>query len=151
MQPLPEVHVAIGSRYENIELVQTAVEASLHLLALDEDTSYQIGLAVREAVANAIKHGNREDPAKRVEVDCSFENDQVVVKVQDEGRGFDLEALPDPLNPDNLLRTSGRGIFFMNQFMDAIDYTFGPEGGTMVTMKKTISPAQESAGSSEEE
>ncbi len=149
--PQPQVHVAIGSRFENIELVQIAIEASLDLLALDEGTAHRIGLAVREAVANAIKHGNSEDPEKRVEVECALEADQVVVRVEDEGAGFDPSGLPDPLKPDNLLKTSGRGVFFMNQFMDEIDFTFGPEGGTIVTMKKSIAPCPEPAGLKEEE
>ena len=149
--PQPQVHVAIASRFENIELVQVAVEASLDLLDLDEDTAHHIGLAVREAVANAIKHGNQEDPDKRVEVECILTSDHVQVKIEDEGEGFDLTSLPDPLNPENLLKTSGRGIFFMNQFMDEIDYTFGPRGGTIVTMRKSISPAADAAASSEEE
>ncbi|MDH3402834.1 MAG: ATP-binding protein [Acidobacteriota bacterium] len=149
--PRPQFRVAIGSRFENIELVQIAIEASLDLLTLDEATSHRIGLAVREAVANAIRHGNDGDPDKRVEVECVLETDQVVVKVEDQGRGFDPRDLPDPLQPDNLLKTSGRGIFFMSQFMDEIDYSFRPEGGTIVTMRKTITPSSSAAGLKEEE
>ncbi len=149
--PQPEVLVAISSKYENIEFVQTAIEASLFLLALDEETSFQIGLAVREAVANAIEHGNSEDADKRVEVRCRCENERVVVQVRDEGEGFDLENVPDPLEPNNLLNTSGRGILFMNEFMDEIDYTFGADGGTMVTMKKSITLAPKVARPIEEE
>jgi serine/threonine-protein kinase RsbW len=92
--PQPQVHVAIASRFENIELVQVAIEASLDLLALDEETAHRIGLAVREAVANAIKHGNRQNPDKRVEVECAVRRNQVVVSVEDEGEGFDPESLP---------------------------------------------------------
>jgi serine/threonine-protein kinase RsbW len=149
--PEPQVHVAIASRFENIELVQVAVEASLDLLALDEETSHRIALAVREAVANAIKHGNRENPEKRVEVECVLRADQVVVRIEDQGEGFDPTRLPDPLKAENLLKPSGRGIFFMNQFMDEIDYTFGSDGGTIVTMKKTIAPPSEDAAPREEE
>ncbi len=149
--PQRQVQVAIGSRLENIELVQIAIEASLDLLALDEQTAHRIGLAVREAVANAIEHGNGGDPDKRVEIDCVLESDRVIVRVEDEGVGFDPKTLPDPLKPDNLLKTSGRGLFFMNEFMDEIDYTFGPDGGTIVTMKKTIACSPNSAGLREEE
>lgn len=149
--PQPQVHVAIASRLENIELVQVAIEASLDLLALDEETSHRIGLAVREGVANAIKHGNRENPDKRVEVDCILAQSQVIVRIEDEGDGFDPTDLPDPLKAENLLKPSGRGIFFMNQFMDEIDYTFGSDGGTIVTMKKTIAPSSNEAAPREKE
>ena len=145
-----QVHVAIGSRFENIELVQIAVEASLDQLQLDEETSHRIGLAVREAVANAIKHGNQKDPDKRVDVDCGLTDTQVVVRVSDQGEGFDLDNLPDPLDPENLLKPSGRGVFFMRQFMDEIDYTFRPEGGTIVTMRKTIAPSADAEAREEE-
>jgi serine/threonine-protein kinase RsbW len=147
-----QVHLAIASRLENIELVQIAVEASLGQLALSEDTSHWIGIAVREAVANAIKHGNQNDPDKRVEIDFGIEGDTVVVRVTDEGEGFDPRTLPDPLSPDNLLRPNGRGIFFMRKFMDDIEYTFGPQGGTVVTLRKKLSPAPDpEAGDQEEE
>jgi len=149
--PRPQVHVAIASRFENIELVQVAIESSLDLLDLGEQTAHRIALAVREAVANAIKHGNREQADKKVEVECVLEPDQVVVRIEDEGEGFDPTTLPDPLRAENLLKPSGRGIFFMNQFMDEIDYTFRPGGGTIVTMKKLIGPASDEAGSKEKE
>jgi len=134
----PQVHLAIGSQFENIELVQIVVEESLRKFDLDEATAHSIGLAVREAVANAIKHGNQEDPDKRVEVDFGFDEGEVVIEVTDQGDGFDLLEVKDPLKPDNLLRSSGRGIFFMNSFMDAIDYSFKPEGGTVVTLRKRL-------------
>jgi serine/threonine-protein kinase RsbW len=149
--PGPQVHLAIASRPENVELVQIAVEASLAQLAIPEDDSHWIGIAVREAVANAIKHGNRDDPTKRVEIDFGLEGNQVVVRVADQGAGFDPGALPDPLSPENLLRPNGRGIFFMRRFMDDIDYTFRPGGGTVVTLRKKVSPTVEPAGACEKE
>lgn len=135
---IPRVQLQIGSRYENIDLVQVVVKESLRQLSLDEDTSHWIGLAVREAVANAIKHGNRQDPGKKVDVEFGLEHGQVVIIVQDQGRGFDVASLPDPRSPENLLRPDGRGIFFMRKFMDEIDYSFLPGGGTVVTMRKRI-------------
>lgn len=133
-----QIQVAIGSRIENVELVQIAVEASLDQLDLDDETAHFIGIAVREAVANAIKHGNAEDPEKTVEVDFAVHAGEVTVRVSDQGEGFDPEELPDPRSPTNLLRPNGRGIFFMQRFMDEIDYTFRPEGGTVVTLRKRV-------------
>ena len=139
MAPLEsQVHLEIGSRLENVELVQIAVEASLDQLELDDELSNSSGTAVREAVANAIEHGNGGDPDKQVQVTLGLEGGDIVIEVRDEGPGFDPGSLPDPLASENLLRPSGRGIFFMKKFMDRIDYSFEPEGGTVVTLRKRV-------------
>lgn len=139
MAPLEsQVQLEIGSRIENVELVQIAVEASLVQLELGEELSHSIGTAVREAVANAIQHGSDGDPDKRVEVAFGLEGEEIVIQVKDEGPGFDPARLPDPLASENLLRPNGRGIFFMKKFMDQIDYSFEPEGGTVVTLRKRV-------------
>ncbi|MDX1502027.1 MAG: ATP-binding protein [Thermoanaerobaculia bacterium] len=132
------VHLVIGSQIENIELVQIVLEESLRKLEVGDDASHAISLAVGEAVANAIQHGNERDPGKRVEVDLALDGDDLVVKVADEGRGFDPTQLPDPCAPDNLLQPNGRGILFMNSYMDSIDYSFDAQGGTMVTLRKRL-------------
>jgi serine/threonine-protein kinase RsbW len=149
--PQPQVHVAIASRFENIELVQVAIEASLDLLSLDEETAHGIGLAVREAVANAIKHGNRQDPAKRVEVDLELAADDLRISVVDQGSGFDPAAVKDPLAPENRFQRDGRGIFYMRSFMDAIDFNFPPGGGTRVVLHKRMSRPQAGAKTKQEE
>jgi serine/threonine-protein kinase RsbW len=135
-------HIEIGSRFENIELVQVVLEDRLAALQFDEDTSHWIGIAMREAVANAIKHGNQRDPDKPVIVDIGIEAGDFVIRVEDQGQGFDLEALGNPLSPENLLRPSGRGIFYMKSFMDDITYSFRPGGGTTVTMRKHLGGAR---------
>lgn len=131
-------HLAIGSRFENIELVQVVLGDALQRVGFDEDACHWIDLAVREALANAIKHGNREDPAKRVEVDVTVEDDELVIRVEDEGEGFEPFEVSDPLAPENLLNPDGRGIFYMKSFMDDIDYSFRPGGGTRVTLRKRL-------------
>ncbi|HEY6321382.1 MAG TPA: ATP-binding protein [Thermoanaerobaculia bacterium] len=134
-------HLAIGSRFENIELVQLVLKDSLDQLGLDDDNRHWIDVAVREAVANAIKHGNLEDPAKQVHVDLTLEGnegDLLVIRVQDEGKGFDPSDLEDPLAPENLLKPNGRGIFYMKSFMDDIQYGLWPGGGTVVTLRKRL-------------
>jgi serine/threonine-protein kinase RsbW len=136
-------HLAIGSRFENIELVQLVLKGSLERLGLDEDNRHWVDVAVREAVANAIKHGNQQDPKKQVQVDLEVEGDCLVIRVQDEGIGFDPADLEDPLAPENLLKPNGRGIFYMKSFMDDIHYGIRPGGGTVVTLRKRVagSPA----------
>lgn len=137
----PEVQLSIGSRFENIELVQVVLNESLERLEVDEDSRHWIGIAVREAVANAIKHGNRQDPEKHVAVELTINQGELVIRVQDEGNGFDPSEVEDPLDPRNLLKPDGRGIFYMNKFMDDIAFSFGSEGGTLVTLKKRLSAA----------
>jgi serine/threonine-protein kinase RsbW len=133
-------HLSIGSRFENIELVQVVLKDALERMGMGEDALHWVDVAVREAVANAIKHGNELNPAKQVQVDLALEGeDVVVIKVLDQGVGFDLSHLHDPLAPENLLKPSGRGIFYMKSFMDEIHYGPGPDGaGTQVTLRKRL-------------
>ena len=132
-------HLAIGSRFENIELVQVVLRDSLERLGMEEDARHWIDLAVREALANAIKHGNEQNPSKQVHVDLAVEEQEVVViRIEDEGVGFDPSQVPDPLAPENKLKKNGRGILFMKQYMDEIQYGAGPGGGTMVTLRKRL-------------
>ena len=133
-----QVRLALESRFENIELVQLVLDDSLRRAECDEDTRYWVGIAVREAVANAIKHGNQQDPEKKVEVSLVLESDEIVINVADEGQGFDPARVEDPLDQDNLLKPNGRGIFYMDKFMDDIRYNFSPAGGTELTLRKRI-------------
>ena len=128
-------HLDLGSRFENIELVQVVLRDTLDQLGVEEDARHWIDVAVREAVANAIKHGNEQSPDKQVHVDLLLEGDELIIRIEDEGPGFDPVAVQDPLAPENLLRPSGRGIFYMKSFMDDIQYSPRPGGGTVVTLK----------------
>jgi serine/threonine-protein kinase RsbW len=132
------VDINIGSRFGNIDLVDVVGEALLRFSGLDGESVERLGLAIREAVANGVQHGNCEDPAKRVTVSFVLSQEQVEIQIQDEGEGFDLDSLPDPLDPQNLFKPRGRGILLMNSFMDEVDYKFESSGGTTVTLRKTI-------------
>ncbi|MCP4201512.1 MAG: ATP-binding protein [bacterium] len=134
----PQVRISIGSRFEHIDLIQVVVDDALERLGLDDDSRHWVGIAIREAVANAIKHGNRQDPDKEVEVELAIIGDQAIIRVVDQGEGFDLQEVEDPLAPENLLKPNGRGIFYMSNFMDEIEYSSRPEGGTVVTLRKQI-------------
>ena len=99
----------------------------------DED-SFEIELALREAIVNAIVHGNQEDSRKRVYVSCRCMTDgEVLLTVKDEGTGFRSDAIPDPTSPDNRLLTHGRGIYLMRTLMDEVDFE---QGGSVVLMRK---------------
>lgn len=147
----PQVHLAIASRLENIELVQVVLEDLLKRLGLEEDDRHWIDLAVREAVANAIRHGNRDDPGKEVEVDVALAGEELVIRVGDEGAGFDPSQRRDPRAPDRLLQPNGRGIFYMENFMDEVAYDSRPGGGTVVTLRKRIGRPETQPASTQEE
>lgn len=147
----PRVHLEIGSRLENVELVQIAVEAALAQLEVGEEQSHKIGTAVREAVANAIQHGNGMDPDKQVEIDFKLDGDEMIIHVRDEGSGFDPGNVPDPLVPDNLLRPNGRGILIMKEFMDEVDYSYVEKCGTQLTMRKRLDLPRDASHRQEEE
>jgi serine/threonine-protein kinase RsbW len=131
------IEITISSRFENIELVQVIAEHICENAGIDDDGSHWIGMAVREGVANAIKHGNKMDVRKRVMATFDLSHDYLEVRISDEGAGFDPAKVDDPLNPKNLMKTSGRGIFYMRTFMDVIDYAF-ETGGTQLIMTKDL-------------
>ena len=125
-----------------LKLVDHASEQFGQMAGLDEDAVHGLGAAIREAVVNAIKHGNGADRRKRVRVEYDVATDhaqpQVVVRVHDEGAGFDAEHLADPLAPENVAVTSGRGVFLMRAFMDDVQVRRLPAGGTEIVMAKAI-------------
>ncbi len=135
-----QFHLTLGSRFENIELVQMSVDEALTERGVTEDVRHWVGLALREAVANAIKHGNRQDPSKRVAVDVAVGPEELEIRITDEGPGFDPDRVKDPLAPENKFRADGRGIFYMKRFMDDVSYSFAPGGGTVVTLRKRLVP-----------
>jgi serine/threonine-protein kinase RsbW len=138
-----ELKVTIGSRFDELELVDLLMGAATGWTGLSEEDAGGVALAVREAAANAVRHGNRMDDGKRVDVRARFRSNELEIVVCDEGEGFDPSALPDPLAPSNLLKPTGRGIFLMRRLMDQVEFDFPEQGGTIVTMTKTCPPAAE--------
>jgi serine/threonine-protein kinase RsbW len=138
------VRLQIHSDFDLLDFVQTVSDRLGQLAGLDEDAVHWIGVAVRESVINAIKHGNREDRRKLVTIEFAFEPVagplELVVRVLDEGEGFEPQEIADPLAPENLLKASGRGIFFMRSFMDDVTLRRGDEGGMEVRMVKKLTP-----------
>ena len=118
----PRLYIEVTSSFEKLESVidesQSFVEAHLD----DDDLTYQVVLLVSEAVTNAIKHGNRFDDGKQVRLEIVIREDRVIVCVQDEGQGFDPEAIENPLDESNLMRESGRGLFLMKRIADVVTY-----------------------------
>jgi serine/threonine-protein kinase RsbW len=129
------------SAFEMLDFVQVLSDHVTHSVGLDEDASHRVGVAIRESVINAIKHGNRNDATKHVFVE--FETmvaavPELSIRVRDQGEGFDPEAAPNPLAPENILKSSGRGIFLIRNFMDDVRLQPAPEGGTEIRMIKRV-------------
>jgi len=142
-QPRPSdkagpIRMSLSSRFENIEMVQHLCSKLLEGREVPEETRHWILMALREAVANAIKHGNQLDMSKNVHVEMDVVADTLAISIRDEGVGFDPAAVGDPLAPENRLKTSGRGIFYMRTFMDDVRFRRHPEGGMEIVLKKNL-------------
>lgn len=128
--------ISISSKIESIdEAVVKAVDFAKDA-GFEEDSIFGIDMAVREAVANAVKHGNKLDETKQVEITLSDDEKELRIVVRDFGAGFKVEDVPDPTNPENLLKEDGRGILFMQNFIDTVEFHNHPEGGMLVKMMK---------------
>ncbi len=142
-------HLVLSSSFANIEIAERALVDLCGQAGFSGDDCYWLVTALREAMANAIRHGNRQDPERSVLVDLRIHDDEVTIRVEDEGEGFDLEAIPDPTDPDYLLRPSGRGIFYMRQFMTGVEFSRSPGGGTVVEMTRRLEPETRSSTNEE--
>jgi serine/threonine-protein kinase RsbW len=136
------VHLELHSTVDVLEEVQQIAEDVCRQVGLDEETSHWTSMAVRETVVNAITHGNKNNPEKLVIIDFHVNSDHgkpsLVVTVRDQGEGFESADIVDPLAPENILNTSGRGIFLVRQFMDEVSIQRATQGGTQVRMLKHL-------------
>jgi serine/threonine-protein kinase RsbW len=128
----------LESRLDVLEEVQQVLARVTTAAGVDPDAATDIGVAVRESVVNAIKHGNGMDLRKHVHVSLVVLDEALEIEVSDEGGGFDPDAVLDPVDEANLLRPDGRGILFMKSFMDEVTYSFPSTGGTVVRMRKLL-------------
>ena len=140
------VRLDVGSSLDMLDLIQSVSDHIGRIAGLDEEALHWVGVAVRECVINAIRHGNQNDDRKRVHVEFTpLEDDAgpgIAIRVRDEGRGFDPGSRPDCRAPENLLKSSGRGIFLMRSFMDELELHRAPEGGMEVVIVKRAQPQQ---------
>lgn len=136
---MPETkELRLPSRIESVDEAASQAETFVKDSGLGDDFVSAVDLAVRESVANAVKHGNKFDPEKEVEVTFFRSPKGVEISVRDFGPGFDPEDLADPTDPANLLKASGRGILFMRSFMDEVEWSNHDGGGMVVTMRKAM-------------
>ena len=134
-----EISVIISSALDNLDLIQTLTDCITGFMSFDEDSAHWIGMSVRESVTNAIQHGNKLDLSKQVDICFQVLPDRLTISVKDEGSGFRADEIPSPLDSNNLLKPSGRGIFYIRTFMDEVEFRSLPHGGTEVHMVKKIS------------
>jgi serine/threonine-protein kinase RsbW len=130
------IELSIDSKLELVETVESLAKSVSAKMGFDEDDAGWVEMAAREAVVNAIKHGNHYLADKQVDVEFLIGQDAMTIYVRDHGEGFDPTCLLDPLDPENLLNPTGRGILWMRTFMDEVEYSAHPEGGCVVRMKK---------------
>ena len=134
-----KIHVSIGSALEYLDLIQTLTDCITSFVGFDEDSAHWIAMSVRETVTNAIQHGNKLDQSKSVDIRFEVGPDYVDISVRDQGKGFRVDDLPNPLDPENLLKPSGRGIFYIRSFMDEVEFKPHSQGGMEVHMVKRVS------------
>ena len=137
MTPEP-VRLVLASRIVWLDVVQTIAEDLASLVGLDEDGRFAVSMALREGVNNAIVHGNRRDETKEIEVVLVPHSDRLEIRIKDEGTGFDHQGLPDPLSPQNLLASSGRGVFLIKSYMDDVDLSRAGAPGGEIRMSKWL-------------
>lgn len=136
------------STFDMVDCVQVISDHMSRDIGLDDDSTHWVGVAIRECVINAIKHGNKNDSTKRVFVEFMPGppgTPALTISIRDQGPGFDPEELPDPLAPENLLKSSGRGIFLIRSFMDDVQLARAPQGGMEIRMTKRAQPAASQA------
>jgi serine/threonine-protein kinase RsbW len=128
----------LDSTLDSVDQAEELASGAAGRAGFDEDDLMRIGMAVREAMVNAVAHGNRYNANKKVRFSLSHSPERFTIVIADEGEGFDFDNLPDPLAPENLMRTSGRGIFLIRSFMDDVRLRHLDSGGTEVTLVKNV-------------
>jgi serine/threonine-protein kinase RsbW len=125
----------LDSVLDSVERVEDTAEAYAREAGFDEDTASNISMVAGEAAANAILHGNKKDPAKYVTATFELTDAELKISIADEGSGLNPDQIPDPLAPENVMRTSGRGVFLMRHYMDEVHFRqLTP--GTEITLVK---------------
>jgi serine/threonine-protein kinase RsbW len=133
---LEAVERLLESTLESVDHAEELASGMAQLVGFDENDLMKIGMAVREAMVNAVVHGNRYNELKKVRFSVIKNGEGLTVRVADEGEGFDFEHVPDPLAPENLLRASGRGIFLIRSFMDELEIRRLEPCGTELILTK---------------
>jgi serine/threonine-protein kinase RsbW len=132
------LEITLETQVESVNLAEEMCLRVAEAAGFGEDDCYRIGMSVREGVINAFHYGNQERPEKKIHLALDITAEKLIIHVLDEGTGFVLADVPDPLAEENLLSTSGRGIFLMRAFMDEFDVVQGRTGGAEIVMSKKL-------------
>jgi serine/threonine-protein kinase RsbW len=128
----------LDSTLDSVDSAEDLAVGAAQRAGFSDDDLMKIGMAVRESMVNAVVHGNRYNSNKKVRFSVAKSPERFTVCIADEGQGFDSGRLPDPLAPENIMRTSGRGIFLIRSFMDEFQMRHLEPGGTEVTLVKYL-------------
>jgi serine/threonine-protein kinase RsbW len=121
----------VESRMSNLRVIENAIDEMTGAIGINQDNYGKILVATLEAVNNAIKHGNKDNPQKLVDIEIEYDKDEIRITITDEGGGFNPAGIPDPTLPENIEEISGRGVFLMTKLSDSIKFN---EKGNSVTM-----------------
>lgn len=128
----------LDSTLESVDRAESIVMEAARQLGFDEDGQHEAGIAVRESMVNAVAHGNRYSARKKVHFQVWKQAEALVVEIDDEGKGFEVDNVPDPLDGENVLRHSGRGLLMIRAYMDEFDVQKRQPQGTHVRMVKYL-------------
>ncbi|MDH3285210.1 MAG: ATP-binding protein [Acidobacteriota bacterium] len=131
-----QITISVPSRIEHLDLVQRVAEETARLAGFSGDEQLDIGIAVREGAVNAMKHGHAFDPSLAVNVEFLTDADDFTVSIVDVGEGFDAASTPDPTQPENLWRTSGRGLLLIRSLVDDVNIKSNGTGVTLTLVKR---------------
>jgi serine/threonine-protein kinase RsbW len=135
------IEVTLETLLDSVDLAEDITVRVAEAAGFDEEDRHRIGISVREGMINAVIYGNLQQREKRVFLTLEFTSQRMTIRILDEGQGFELTAVPDPLAEENLLKSSGRGILLMRSFMDEFNVVRGKNGGAEVIMVKRASSA----------
>jgi serine/threonine-protein kinase RsbW len=135
------VSYTLDSTLETVDSAEQKATRFAEELGFAEDEVMQISMAVREGAVNAVLHGNAYAPDKKVTLAFEHEGQNLVITIRDQGCGMDLSKIPNPLAPENLLKTSGRGIFLMRSFMDVVEIRPSQTGTEVKLIKHVHGPS----------
>jgi serine/threonine-protein kinase RsbW len=139
MHGIANIRLLLPSQLPVAALGHTIAETLAGLAGLGEEEALNFALAVHEALVNGMKHGNRLDPSKTVELEFQMKGEKLMARIRDQGDGFDPGSAPDPTAEENLLRTSGRGLLMIRSYVDEVSFRFIDGEGMEITLTKSIS------------
>jgi serine/threonine-protein kinase RsbW len=139
------IEITLESLLDSVSLAEEMCTRIAGAAGFDDDDCFKIGMSVREGVINAYNYGSQKQRDKKIFLTFELTPEKLVISVRDQGKGFHVENVPDPLADENLLKSSGRGIFLMRSFMDEFDVHLPSEGGAEIVMAKRLHHGAQSA------